>query len=550
MLGRHLRVVDFGLSNLMTDGDFLKTSCGSPNYAAPEVISGKLYSGREVDIWVCLKSCRLTLPKSCGVILYAMICGRLPFDDEYIPSLFRKINEGIYTIPEFVSADARDLITKMLNVDPVARISIGDIRKHPFFSKNLPDYLLPLPDVSKLDVELIDMTIVKKLKEKLRVSQERILTALRLDEEHNELTKEQRSIRVAYQLMMDQILFQNTKLLSRVLKQDSSIGSMQITSPPPPSDESHDLLSRSPSIASASLSRRKYSGVPHDGGAGTPSVVSSNFTEDDYDFNYSISLMSGSLPRSSFNYKPSRLNPHHSQVLLEENAPMVISSGVYKSTPQTTDSSPSTSQLQQQEQQGTSSALGNESLAPTIAEPTFPQAASTTTSSSIPKNQTLMKWHLGIRSKSSAREILLELYQALKKTGFQWKQPIVDPEKLLLMQKKELPVGAGGRIDESALSVDTFQHLYRIPCRYNYSSHEEAGELLFDLNVYKIEGEQKANDGNDPKQQLQLQKKKRGFLVDFKFVEWRPNAARTSYSSGAVIFMECCSKIIIELAIH
>jgi 5'-AMP-activated protein kinase catalytic alpha subunit len=76
---KHVKIADFGLSNMMHDGSFLKTSCGSPNYAAPEVITGKLYAGPEVDVW------------SCGVILYALLCGKLPFDEETIPTLFKKI---------------------------------------------------------------------------------------------------------------------------------------------------------------------------------------------------------------------------------------------------------------------------------------------------------------------------------------------------------------------------------------------------------------------------------------------------------------------------
>ena len=111
----NVKIADFGLSNVMRDGHFLKTSCGSPNYAAPEVISGKLYSGPEVDVW------------SCGVILYALLCGSLPFDDESIPNLFKKIKGGIYNLPSHLSPGARDLIARMLLVDPLKRVTISEI---------------------------------------------------------------------------------------------------------------------------------------------------------------------------------------------------------------------------------------------------------------------------------------------------------------------------------------------------------------------------------------------------------------------------------------
>eukprot|EP01025_Chloroclados_australasicus_P055574 TRINITY_DN6767_c0_g1_i2.p1 TRINITY_DN6767_c0_g1~~TRINITY_DN6767_c0_g1_i2.p1 ORF type:complete len:543 (-),score=52.84 TRINITY_DN6767_c0_g1_i2:499-1986(-) len=124
-----VKIADFGLSNVMRDGHFLKTSCGSPNYAAPEVISGKQYAGPEVDVW------------SCGVILYALLCGSLPFDDENIPNLFRKIKGGIYSLPQHLPLGARDLIPRMLLVDPLKRITIPEIRQHPWFTVHLPRYL-------------------------------------------------------------------------------------------------------------------------------------------------------------------------------------------------------------------------------------------------------------------------------------------------------------------------------------------------------------------------------------------------------------------------
>ncbi|RKF61940.1 Sucrose non-fermenting protein kinase 1 [Erysiphe neolycopersici] len=131
----NVKIADFGLSNIMTDGNFLKTSCGSPNYAAPEVINGKLYAGPEVDVW------------SCGVILYVLLVGRLPFDDEHIPSLFAKIAKGNYVVPNYMSSGAAALIKKMLAVNPVHRATIEEIRMDSWFLKNLAPYLaLPVEE--------------------------------------------------------------------------------------------------------------------------------------------------------------------------------------------------------------------------------------------------------------------------------------------------------------------------------------------------------------------------------------------------------------------
>lgn len=150
----NVKIADFGLSNIMSDGSFLKSSVGSPNYAAPEVISGQLYVGPEVDIW------------SCGVILFALLCGKLPFDEEQISVLFRQIRNANYKIPRFVSRGARDLIKKILVVDPMKRATIADIRKHPWFKIGLPKYLSIPPMISRkgeitIDFEVLDEAIKK-----------------------------------------------------------------------------------------------------------------------------------------------------------------------------------------------------------------------------------------------------------------------------------------------------------------------------------------------------------------------------------------------------
>ena len=102
------------------DGQFLSTPCGSPFYAAPEMLEGKSYKGSTVDIW------------SAGIVLYYMLCGHFPFEDSSNDQLYKKICKGKFEIPKFLSKNAKDLINKILVVNIQRRINIKDIKKHPW----------------------------------------------------------------------------------------------------------------------------------------------------------------------------------------------------------------------------------------------------------------------------------------------------------------------------------------------------------------------------------------------------------------------------------
>ncbi|KAL0240825.1 hypothetical protein GEMRC1_006061 [Eukaryota sp. GEM-RC1] len=119
---KNIRIIDFGLSNTMRQDKLLKTACGSPCYASPEMIAGHRYEGPATDIW------------SMGVILFALICGYLPFEDPSTPQLYSKILSGKFTIPSFLSKEAASLLRGILTVDPNRRFSIEDIRQHPWYS--------------------------------------------------------------------------------------------------------------------------------------------------------------------------------------------------------------------------------------------------------------------------------------------------------------------------------------------------------------------------------------------------------------------------------
>lgn len=119
----NIKVGDFGLSNIFGPDMLLKTSCGSPCYAAPEMISGKPYSGITVDIWAS------------GVVLFAMMCGYLPFNypEDQTAILFKEIRRGNYKVPSSVSKEAKSLIKAILNINDKGRATIDQIKAHPWF---------------------------------------------------------------------------------------------------------------------------------------------------------------------------------------------------------------------------------------------------------------------------------------------------------------------------------------------------------------------------------------------------------------------------------
>ena len=120
-----LKIIDFGLSNYfkVNQLELLETPCGSPCYASPEMLSGENYDGFKIDIWAT------------GIILFAMLCGYLPFDHKDNDKLFMKILECKIQYPKSLSKESKDLLKKILIPDPKRRITIAEIKKHPFYLK-------------------------------------------------------------------------------------------------------------------------------------------------------------------------------------------------------------------------------------------------------------------------------------------------------------------------------------------------------------------------------------------------------------------------------
>uniref|UniRef100_A0A0C9SAD2 non-specific serine/threonine protein kinase n=1 Tax=Wollemia nobilis TaxID=56998 RepID=A0A0C9SAD2_9CONI len=143
----NLKISDFGLSALsqqVRDDGLLHTTCGTPNYVAPEVINDKGYEGATADLW------------SCGVILFVLMAGYLPFDDSNLMTLYKKIYKADFTCPSWFSSHAKKLITRILDPNPKTRITIPEILENEWFKKGYkPPKFKEEEDVNLDDIDAV-----------------------------------------------------------------------------------------------------------------------------------------------------------------------------------------------------------------------------------------------------------------------------------------------------------------------------------------------------------------------------------------------------------
>ena len=147
----NIKISDFGLSTFFNRGQFLQTPCGTPSYAPPEMLRGEKYNGEETDVW------------SCGIILYAMVCGSLPYAESKEDIICKKIIGHDYSIPSFLSRSCIDLINGMMIIDPTKRLTINQIINHPWFNLVKPE-MRPGLSLSN-QTPPVDEEILEKVKE-------------------------------------------------------------------------------------------------------------------------------------------------------------------------------------------------------------------------------------------------------------------------------------------------------------------------------------------------------------------------------------------------
>ncbi|CAE6404422.1 unnamed protein product [Rhizoctonia solani] len=358
-----VKVIDFGLSNVMTDGDFLRTSCGSPCYACPEVISAKVYAGPEVDVW------------SIGVILYLMLAGRLPFEDENTHVLMDKICTGRYHMPSNIPPDAANLIKNCIVVNPIKRLTMAEIMEHPWFLAGLPKYLRIAPQTPNLTMNVESLSyilapqkeakaipessrpvpeLVDELVEAIGVSKDEVLESLGAEGDN--------AIKVAYNIAKDKR--RKTLDWTERMRTQEEVSDVAATT-----SMMSNLMVSNPN------QRTNYE---------TDSTAYDTDEEWEFDWNgeeHSIAVLDSSLPVGH----PDP-DAHHLKSYAEAHA---------------------TAQSQEQMRTAHAANPATEILKKT-------------------------KWHFGIRSRSPPMEVMLELYNTLKSLGWEWREkPNLGREKAL-----------------------------------------------------------------------------------------------------------------------
>ncbi|KAI7920151.1 CAMK/CAMKL/AMPK protein kinase [Pyricularia oryzae] len=391
----NVKIADFGLSNIMTDGNFLKTSCGSPNYAAPEVISGKLYAGSEVDVW------------SCGVILYVLLVGRLPFDDDHIPTLFSKIARGTYVVPHWMSPGAAALIKKMLVVNPVNRATITEIRQDPWFTTELPEYLQPpiepffntgidpekairpsdiAPNAPPKVQEKLHAEVTDKISKTMGYGKQDVLDALEAEEPS--------AIKDAYMIVRENKMMQSNPALG---------GDNPFFATTPLGDEngSTGIMETMDSAMSAS---------GHDPNA---SPMTSMSVRSATSSTLSAALAYQRPYTSKIGILPSSLPAYHNAYMESEK------SGTAQDVPDMMAlNEPPAPARTPAEQEETARRLRPHARSSQSAADSKPQSL---TPSNAPKKTKPTRWQFGIRSRNAPFEALLCIYKALKKLDCSWK---------------------------------------------------------------------------------------------------------------------------------
>ncbi|KAI1390003.1 Pkinase-domain-containing protein [Hypoxylon trugodes] len=560
----NVKIADFGLSNIMTDGNFLKTSCGSPNYAAPEVISGKLYAGPEVDVW------------SCGVILYVLLVGRLPFDDDHIPSLFSKIQRGVFTVPHWVPSDAASLIRKMLQTNPVQRIIIDEIRQDPWFLKDLPVYLDPpveeflntgvdpnrairpsdiAPHAPVKVQEKLHNEVTEKISKTMGYGKRDVQEALEADEPS--------AIKDAYMIVRENKLMQVNPAYG------TGADNPYFATSPPTADTEEQMRSVSEAMGSTTLDNRRDSqpDYPNESQA-SPLADSARST---------TSTITSSSPRgyvSHVGILPTSLPSLHKKYLERQNA------GVEEPLDaQPVPDVPLQPRTPAEQQEAARRLKPHSKSAMRLDDSqTHPQTMTPVAA----KRTKPVRWQFGIRSRNAPFEALLCIYKSLSKLGATW---VVDedyekmhgdgaatPDPYVSKTLHDGDINPYEGLSPDEIDLETFDPIkyYRLPadpwhivCRWkkddirrtSVSSGHSTAEAASDDNTQIISVmDKRKQDFVWMRMEIQIYEmdpKEKVYLVDFKCTGYE-RLDGTLLEEKAVMspfpFLDMAAKLIMQLA--